>query len=347
MYSEAKQIEQIIGAAERILIIQADNPDADSLGSALALENILGELGKEPLLYCSVDVPTYLRYMPGWDRVNRDLPPDFDVSVIVDASTMTLFEKLTPTDRKKLASRPCIVLDHHMAVDNIIPFATVMINDAKRSSAGELIYVLAESFGWPLSLPAEELLMGSILGDTQGLTNQLTSAETYKIMAKFVEDGVDRPKLEETRRQSSRMAQEIFRYKGQLISRTEFVAEDKIAHVTVPQNEINSYSPLYNPAPLIQADMLQTDGVQLAIVFKSYADGKVTAAIRANAAAPVAASLAEHFSGGGHQFASGFKTTGRPLNEVRSECLAEAIRLLDTLEKGKPDETIQYADSSD
>jgi bifunctional oligoribonuclease and PAP phosphatase NrnA len=69
MYKESKRLGEIVDAARKIVIVQADNPDADSLGSALALEHILGDLGKEPYLYCGVDMPGYLRYMSGWDRV--------------------------------------------------------------------------------------------------------------------------------------------------------------------------------------------------------------------------------------------------------------------------------------
>jgi phosphoesterase RecJ-like protein len=333
MYKETEQIKRIIEAARKILIVQADNPDADSLGSALALENILGDLGKEPMLYASVDMPNYLRYLPGWDRVSSELPKEFDASIIVDASTLTLFEKLDSAGGlKQLSKKPSIVLDHHASVENVIPFAAVMLNDPKRSSAGELVYVVASEAGWPISVATEELLMSSILGDTQGLTNQLTGPETYRLMAKFVEDGVDRPKLEEIRREYSKMAPEIFKYKAELIARTEITAEGRIAAVAIPQHEINIYSPLYNPAPLVQGDMLQTTGVQIAIVFKSYNDGRVTAAIRSNAMAPIAAKLAEHFGGGGHPFASGFKVTdGRSLSDIRSACMAYTTQLLDKL----------------
>lgn len=330
MYSEAEQIGQIIADAHSIVIVQADNPDADSLGSALALEHILGDLGKEPYLYCGVDMPGYLRYLSGWDRIQSELPKHFDASIIVDASTTTLLEKLQLSGQQGwLASKPCVVLDHHATVDNIIPFATVIINDGNRASAGELIYLLAQQLQWPLSIRAQEFLMSSILGDTQGLSNHLVSAETYRIMAAFVEAGVDRPALEELRREYGKMPIDIYRYKGELIKRTELAAEGRIAHVTISQAEINEYSPLYNPAPLIQGDMLQTAGVSIAIVFKQYDDGKITAAIRCNQSAPIGSQLAEHLGGGGHVFASGFKVTdGRPFNEVKSECLRFATELL-------------------
>lgn len=334
MYAEADKIAAILSNAQTIVIIQADNPDADSLGSALALEQILGDLGKEPVLYGGTDMPGYLRYMQGWDRVQKDLPRQFDASIIVDASTMTLLERLESAGQIGwLASKPTIVLDHHASVENVIPFADVMINDHSRASTGELIFALGKQLGWPLAVTAQEFLMSSILGDTQGLSNELATPETYRIMAALMEGGVNRPNLEELRREYSKMPSDIFRYKAALISRTEFTPDGAIAWVAIPQSEINAYSPLYNPAPLIQGDMLQTTGVRVAIVFKKYDDGRITGAIRANAGYPVAAKLAEHLGGGGHNYASGFKiTSGKPFNEVKSECIEYAQELLTKLD---------------
>ena len=70
MIPELEKIKAAIEAAQNILIIQADNPDGDSLGSALALEQILGDMGKNPSLYCGVDIPYYLKFFAGWDRVS-------------------------------------------------------------------------------------------------------------------------------------------------------------------------------------------------------------------------------------------------------------------------------------
>jgi phosphoesterase RecJ-like protein len=336
MYTETDQLRKLLDSAGDVLILQADNPDSDSLGSALALESILGDMGKQTTLYCAVDMPSYLRYLPGWDRVQAEVPKQFDLSIVVDASTMTLFEKLSNSGQQGwVAAKPCIVLDHHEIVENLIPFATVTINDHKRASTGELIFILAKDLGWPLSVTAQEFIASSILGDTQGLSNQLASSQTYRIMADMVEAGVDRPRLEELRREYGKMQPEIFKYKAELIRRSEFTYDGKIACVTVSQDEISKYSPLYNPAPLIQNDLLQTVGVAVAIVFKQYTDGKVTGAIRCNPGAPIAAKLAETLGGGGHAFASGFKVvSGKPFNEIKAECLGTASELLATLEQG-------------
>jgi len=329
-YPEATKIKELVDGAQRIVIVQADNPDGDSLGSALALEHILGDLGKEPLLYCGADMPTYLRYMSGWDRVSKDMPHQFDLSIIVDASTLTLFERLTESGQKSwLAAKPCIVIDHHEVVEHPIDFASYTLNDPARASAGELIYLLSKQFNWQMSLAAQEFLMSSILGDTQGLSNELASAQSYRIMAEMVDAGVNRPRLEELRHEYSKMPPQIYTYKAQLIERTEFSSNNQVACVSIPQAEINEYSPLYNPGPLIQGDMLQITGVAIAIVFKCYDDGRITAAIRCNPTANIAAELAHHFDGGGHPYASGFKVNdGRNFQDVKTECLKVADQLL-------------------
>src|SRR5690606_16028240 len=193
---------ELVAGSHKVVLLQADNPDADSLGSALALEQLLGELGKEVHLYCGVDMPGYLKYLSGWDRVSTELPSSFDLSIIVDASTMTLFQKLAESGKQGwVASKPCIVLDHHAEDNNPIPFATVNITDIGVSSTGELIYKLAKELSWPLDAISAEFIMTSILGDTQGLSNDLTTAETYRVMAELTELGVNRPALEEKRRE--------------------------------------------------------------------------------------------------------------------------------------------------
>lgn len=325
-----EQIKEIIDGAQRIVVLQADNPDGDSLGSALALEAILSAQGKDVALYCAVDIPGYLKYLTGWSRVLRDMPKQFDASIIVDTSTKSLFEKsIESGEFQWLTTKPCIVLDHHAETANDIEFATVVYNPENTSSTAEAVYDFAKAAYGSVPKDAFEPIMMGILGDTQGLTNQLASAHTYQVMSELIEAGANRPALEELRREASRMHESIYRYKGLLIGRTEFYSDNQIATVTIPQAELNIYSPLYNPGPLIQTDMLQTEDVRVGIVFKVYDDGKITGMIRCNAGAEIANKIAVKFGGGGHGFAAGFKIVdGRNFNDIKKECIAYTTELL-------------------
>ncbi len=328
-YGQSNQIKDVVEHAKTIVVIQADNPDGDSLASALALEEVLSDLGKNVHLYCSVDVPDYLKHLKGWDRVTKEMLSQFDASIIVDTSSATLLEKLDQSEyRGWVAAKPVIVLDHHTDVACDIPYAKIVVNDHDAVATGEVIYKLATDLGWTLNLQAKIHIASSILADSLGLASEGTTAQTYRVMADLIEGGVNRPQLEEARRALSKMPEPIFRYKAKLIERTELHADGKLAYVDVPYDELMEFSPLYNPAPLIQLDMLQTEGVLVAVVLKNYKDGKVTGAIRCNPGASVAAKLAQHFGGGGHPYASGFKVTD---NRSASQVKTEIIKLADEL----------------
>ena len=51
---------ELLRDAKRIVIIQPENPDGDSLASALALEALLFEQQKEVTLFCAIEMPKYL-----------------------------------------------------------------------------------------------------------------------------------------------------------------------------------------------------------------------------------------------------------------------------------------------
>jgi phosphoesterase RecJ-like protein len=331
MYDDADKIAQIIGGAHRIVIMQADNPDGDSLGSALAMEQILGDMGKEPYLYCGVHVPDYLHHLPGWDRVSNELPAQFDATVIVDTSADSLFGVLNDSaGRQQVGKKPCVVLDHHQ-VEPDIPYATVVLSP-QAVATGEVLYELARQLEWPVNLEAGKMLVASIMADSLGLTSEGTSARSIHIVGELVESGVSIAELENNRRELMRKSAELTAYKGELLQRIEYFADGRIAVIHIPWPEIERYSHAYNPSMLVIDDMRFTTGVDVAIAFKTYPDGKVTAKIRCNFGKTIAADMARHFGGGGHPYASGFKIEGgRDYQDIKQESVEVAARLLDEL----------------
>ncbi|HSH55872.1 MAG TPA: DHH family phosphoesterase [Candidatus Limnocylindrales bacterium] len=330
-YSETETIKTIIENASTILVMQADNPDADSLGSALALEEMLGDLGKQVHLYCGVHIPDYLHYIPGWDRVSTEVPISFDASIIVDTSADSLFGILNDSAARPLvASKPCIVIDHH-AVEPSIPYASVVLNPTAVAT-GEVLYELAQQLDWPLNAGARRALLAAIMSDSLGLTSEGTSPRSIHIVAELAEAGTSIAELEASRRELMRKSPELLAYKGRLLERVEYHANGRIAIITIPWAEIEQYSYAYNPSMLVLDEMRNVTNVQVALAFKVYNDGKITAKIRCNYGSAIAADLAKQFGGGGHPYASGFKIVNkRPFIEVKNDCIKAAGQLLDAL----------------
>ena len=262
-YPEADDIKAAIDAASKIVVVQADNPDGDSLATSLALEEILADQGKEVTLYCGVDIPLHLRYLPGSARVVKELPHNFDLSIVVDTSSDSLLEQLSKSGSKGwLAAKPSIIIDHH-ATAPTITFANIICNHPA-VACGEVVYELAQQLGWPLNAQAQEYIAIAILSDSLGLTSEATTGRSIHIIGELVEAGVKLAQLESARRETMRRDPDLIHYKGRLLQRVEFHDNGRIAVVKIPQDEINQYSPLYNPPMLVLDDMRLATGVQLA-----------------------------------------------------------------------------------
>lgn len=296
---------QLISDAQKIIIIQAENPDGDSLGSSVALEEILGDLGKDVILYCPVEIPKYMRYIKGWDRVVNDFDTSADIAIIVDTAADVLITKVleTPGVRGFLESHPVLVLDHHTTESNLSFDHTMLSTDVV--ATGELIYGLAAEVGWAINEQAAEDLLIAIMSDSLGLTTQNVTPQTYFVAGKLAELGASNSAIEERRREFMKKSPEILAYKGELIGRIEYLLGGKLAVVHIPWEDIQKYSDAYNPSVLVLDEMRLVEGVQLGVAIKTYPDGKVTGKLRANT--PIAETVAGYFGGGGHKYAAGFR----------------------------------------
>jgi phosphoesterase, DHHA1 (fragment) len=294
-----------INNAQKIVVVQAENPDGDSIGSSLALEEILSDLGKNVQLHCPVDTPKYLRYIHGWNRITSDFDTNADLAIIVDTNAELLISKSLsmPGVRHFLETHPVIVLDHH-ATDSTLTFDATHVNQPV-VAVGELIYNLAHTAGWVINPQAAENMLIAIMSDSLGLTTQNTTADSFRVAGELTALGASNSAIEERRREFMKKSPEILAYKGRLIERIEYLLDGKLAIIHIPWEEIQKYSDQYNPSVLVLDEMRLVEGVEVACAIKTYPDGKLTGKLRSNM--PVSEQIAGYFGGGGHAYAAGFR----------------------------------------
>lgn len=304
---------QLIEEANKIVVIQGENPDGDSLGSSIALESILGNKGKDIVMYCAISMPKYLGYVRGWDRVVSDYPYDADLAIIVDTASEALLEKALsrPAVRSHLESHSVLVLDHHVAKDSAsdssqaLPFKTIDLIDQTAVSAGKIVYDLARHNDWPIDSESAEAIYISIASDTLGLTTPAVTSEIFSAVAKLVELGANPSEVENRRRSFMKKPRDILQFKAELINRINYELDGKLATVHVTWSDIQNYSDRYNPSVLVLDEMRLVNDVEVACAIKTYPDGKLTGKLRTNL--PVADKIAGYFGGGGHEYSAGFK----------------------------------------
>lgn len=326
-----QNFQEFLTGKARICIIQAENPDGDSLGSAIALDYILQ--ASENTLYCPVDVPKYLHYFPDWSRVTNDFDFRADGYIIVDTAASVLLSKLLddPAIKNTLYHKPVFVLDHHETPDDLdFPHESII---EPLPACADLVFQIATTLGLEIPLPAAEAIYAAISSDTLGLVSASVTANTMRTMAALIDLGVQPAVLDERRREFMKKSPRILDYKADLIKRIDYSLDGELATVHIPFEDIQKYSDEYNPNVLILEEMRLIAGVVAAVAVKTYPDGKVTGKIRTSA--PISDQIAGYFGGGGHPFAAGFRTYDMSYDDV----VADLVKILPDLLAQATEET--------
>lgn len=315
-----EKFTEFLQGKKRLCIIQAENPDGDSLGSAIALDYILKDT--ENSLYCPVDIPKYLRYFSDWSRVEIEFDYKADGYIIVDTASSILLSKLLDDTaiRNCLYSKPVLVLDHHESEDDLDFPHTAIISPLP--ACADLIYKVAKANHLAIDKEAACALYSAISSDTLGLVSASVTADTMRTMAELIDLGANPAELDEQRREYMKKSQRILNYKADLIKRVEYFLNGELATIHIPFEEIQQYSDEYNPNVLIMEELRLVEGVIVSVAIKTYPDGKVTGKIRSSK--PVSEQIAGYFGGGGHPYAAGFRTYDTNYEEV----VAEIIQIL-------------------
>lgn len=316
---------EFISDKQRICIIQAENPDGDSLGSAIALDYILQN--SENRLYCPVDIPRYLHYFADWSRVENEFDYLADGYIIVDTAAGILLSKLLDDAaiRNCLYSKPVLVLDHHETEDDL-DFTHEAIIETLPACA-DLIFRIAKDQQLEIPVEAAKAIYAAISSDTLGLVSPSVTADTMRTMANLIELGVNPAELDETRREFMKKSPRILDYKADLIKKIDYALDGALATVHIPFEEIQRYSDEYNPNVLILEELRLVQGVMVAVSVKTYPDGKVTGKVRTSL--PIADKVAGYFGGGGHPYAAGFRTYDTSYDEVVADLVEVVPRLME------------------
>ncbi len=333
------QFSEFLKDKKRLCIIQAENPDGDSLGSAIALDYILG--GTENYLYCPVEIPKYLRYFSDWSRIEIDFDYRADGYIIVDTASSILLSKLLDDVAIKncLYSKPVLVIDHHETADDLdFPHTSII---EPRPACADLIYQIAKSNDYQIPPEAAAALYAAISSDTLGLVSASVSADTMRTMAELIDLGANPAEIDERRRDFMKKTPRILDYKADLIKRVEYSLGGQLATVHIPFEEIQKYSDEYNPNVLILEELRLVEGVVVSVAIKTYPDGKVTGKVRASA--PVAEQIAGYFGGGGHPYAAGFRTYDLSYEDV----VADIVSILPDLLAACETERTAVAEATD
>jgi phosphoesterase RecJ-like protein len=309
------QIAQVIRKAERIAICSHVRPDADSIGSGLALYFILKELGKDVHYFNTDKAPYPLTELPGFDVIEyrRFYPEPFDIVILVEGGTEER------TGMTHLEDYFTINIDHHAtsAYDSNINWV-----DANAAAVGELLYDLALELGITLTREIGFNLFAAITSDTGSFKYSNTTARSLWIASELIKTcGFEPVEVSELLFYSNHL--EKVRMIQQVLSTLELRMQNKVAMIDFKREYLQHLSLKDIETEDVISIARSIRGVDVTLFFKEIGDDYYRISIRSRGNIN-SQQVAKIFNGGGHAHAAGFFYRGKI--ETAKTDIIEAIK---------------------
>jgi phosphoesterase RecJ-like protein len=329
-----RKIKEIVDTAKSILITGQANPDGDSIGSQLALYDILGQHKRHAGTAQNLEIviandqlpPPHYQVLPRIQivtPVEQILSHRFDVSFILDASKERIVKTLPLVQKCQYT----INIDHHR--NRAQSEETVAWIDPDMSSVAEMIYSFLEHPAWQVTLNADiaACLYAAIVYDTGSFRYPSTTARTHQIAAKLLETGIDFARITERMLlEKPFSAMQLF---GAVLHTLHRDSSGEIIWGMITQKLLKQVNARPDEDEGIISHYTFTKGAKVAVLFKEISANKVKVSFRSRGAVDVgqfARSL--HPNGGGHQRAAGCLIAGT-IDEVKDsviQALQEELR---------------------
>jgi phosphoesterase RecJ-like protein len=182
------EVVEAIRSHDRFLVTTHENPDGDALGSLLASQLVLEQLGKESVMFLPgpAPLPGEYRFL-ALEGLRRELPEDASERVLlaVDCANEARFG----ADAAVLHQSPYTInVDHHH--DNS-RFGNVNLVDADASSTAEVLRDVMRELGVELTPQLAEPLYVALVTDTGRFQYTNTTPKALRLAAELVEAGAD------------------------------------------------------------------------------------------------------------------------------------------------------------
>lgn len=301
-------------AGGRALMLGHVHPDADVLGTLLALGGALEDRGWSVVYGGPHPAPAALGFLPGVARYQtlRRLDGAFDVVTLTDCPNAERTEGLI--DEARRAASMIVNIDHHP--DNRL-YGDVNWVDTAAAATGEMVYRMLVALGAPLTTAIATNLFTAIHTDTGSFRYSNVTPETFRIAAELVAAGADAAAIASWLYE--RRAPDALRWLGESLARVQVSDDGRIAWLTLPPGAV--------PDAFIESEELvnyprSIGTVRVACLLRQLGD-RVKVSLRGKGDVDVNR-IAAAFGGGGHRNAAGCTMPG-PL-EVASDRVLGAVR---------------------
>lgn len=317
-YLESAAIKQKIDASQRILVNCHHNPDADSIGSALAMARVLKQWGKEVTIISPTDVPSNLKFLLREDTVETiDFKhfdySKFDLFITLDSSSWSRVCGEGDLNKPDIS---LVVIDHHKSNSK---FGEINLVVPEAAANCEVLFYLFKDWQIDIKIVSEPLLAG-IMGDTGALRFPEAGRKTFEVAAELM-NHADKNNIIFSLYQS--FGENHIMVWKEIMNNLAIDHEHKFVYSFIRREMLEKYGKPFNAKSELADILFQSiEGTDFGLV-GAEDDGYISVSFRSRTGVDVSA-LASTLGGGGHAWASAARVYNKSYEEAVEKILLEA-----------------------
>lgn len=308
-----RKIAEVIEKSQKIAISSHIRPDADSLGSGLALYSMLQQMGKEVAYYNTDQAPFPLTNLPNYQKITLGqlYPAPYDILILIEGGT----EDRTGLDH--IEEYFTINIDHHAtsAYDSDLNWVV-----PEAAAVGELVYELGIELGITFTRDIGFNLYAAISSDTGSFKYSNTTYKSLEIASKLVKQCDFLPyEVSDLLFYSNHL--EKIKMIEKVLSTLEMKFDNKVAIIDFRKDFLTGLSLKDIETEDIISIARSIIGVEATLFFKEIDDDYFRISIRSRDRVS-SQKVAKAFNGGGHDHAAGFFYRGN-IETAKEEIIKE------------------------
>lgn len=304
-----------------VAIVMHNKPDGDSIGSAIALEEMLIALGKKVDLVIHNKINKRFTPIIGKRRVERIIVPPvgkkYDLVIMVDFSDPSRTVKGVERMGKYI-----MVIDHHTQNK---PYGNLYICE-NCASTGIIVFKIIENIMSLTTSMANALYM-TIVSDTNFFKNSSTSHLTHEVCAKLMLHNVDINSINQIFQDKSL---EFINLMGLTFPEIKFDSKYKITYLVVTRDDIIASKVKGEEVVLLIDEIRWVKGGDIALLF---IEGINNVRISARSKFVPVNEILQTFGGGGHPKAAGCAIDDVDVYDIADEVLEYVRNYIDKYKK--------------
>lgn len=320
------KIEEVIEWLKRgdsFLIASHKNPEADTLGSQLALKLAIERNGGKTYCLNISGVPEILRFLPGSDHINKNLPDleEYEKIIVLDSSSP---QRISEEFEQFIKGKKILNIDHHST--NTF-FGEINYVDSSASATVVLIYRLLKEYYPEFDIDVANNLYAGLIDDTGSFAFSNTNEEAFCVAEDLVKRGVNTSEI--YRKMFRNYPFRKLKLLGYALQTLEFYPDKKASFITVTKKMFEKSAAKPEDTENFVDYARDIEGVEVAFLIKEIDKNKYKLSIRSNTERIDASYIASLFGGGGHKQAAGAEVEGK-YEEIKDKLINT---LMETIEE--------------